>query len=398
MKIAERTGIAGDVAGGAGRTGAHLGAGVGARRGRVHPDTRRRGQVLVLAGAAGSGRLRGSGRPASRHLAQVHHVSGMLAAVEIPQAVLDQVSSELQAYVYMLVDPESGIPFYVGKGHRLRHADHVAEAVVPVDEADEERSRKLAKIDEIRARGLDPEVWILRYELKSAEYTAVEAAAIDLLMSFPLRPIGEGEVRLPLWCREQLTNARRESAHGHGVTLLQTLIDDYAAPPLTTSRPLLLITLNGWQDFPDGEVIAGGRVRYFAGWKPEWLVSSVRREAYDEIGESVSAWWSVSPQVVADGGIEHVAAVHRGVTRALFKIEPGSWETITYRVAKNGRPITKSAFWFQTISSGPLFDEVIGPHGRRVPRAQGAQNSINYWPHHPYVAASQPPLGHKPGL
>jgi hypothetical protein len=116
--------------------------------------------------------------------------------------VLDQVSSELQAYVYMLVDPESGIPFYVGKGHRLRYADHVAEAVVPVDEADEERSRKLAKIDEIRARGLDPEVWILRYELKSAEYTAVEAAAIDLLMSFPLRPTGEGEVRLPLWCRE----------------------------------------------------------------------------------------------------------------------------------------------------------------------------------------------------
>ena len=202
--------------------------------------------------------------PASRHLAQVHHGSGMLVAVEIPEAVLDQVSSELQAYVYMLVDPESGIPFYVGKGHRLRHADHVAEAVVPVDEADEERSRKLAKIDEIRARGLDPEVWILRYELKSAQYTAVEAAAIDLLMSFPLRPIGEGEVRLPLWCREQLTNARRESAHGHGVTLLQTLIDDYAAPPLTASRPLLLITLNGWQDFPDGEVIAGGRVRYFA--------------------------------------------------------------------------------------------------------------------------------------
>ena len=77
----------------------------------------------------------------------VHHGSGILVAVKIPQAVLDQVSSELQAYVYMLVDPASGIPFYVGKGHRLRHADHVAEAVVPVDEADEERSRKLAKID-----------------------------------------------------------------------------------------------------------------------------------------------------------------------------------------------------------------------------------------------------------
>lgn len=113
----------------------------------------------------------------------------MLVAVEIPQAVQDQVSSELQAYVYMLVDPESGIPFYVGKGHGLRHAAHLAKALVPIDDAVEERSRKLAKIDEILDKGLDPEVWILRHGLKSAEYTAVEAASIDLLMSFPLRPV-----------------------------------------------------------------------------------------------------------------------------------------------------------------------------------------------------------------
>ena len=307
--------------------------------------------------------------------------------MEIPQAVLDQVSGELQAYVYMLVDPESGIPFYVGKGHGLRHAHHVAEALIPVGEADGERSLKLAKIDEILAKGLDPEVWILRYGLKPAEYTAVEAASIDLLLSFPLRPREEGEARLPLGCREQLTNARRENAHGHGVMLLQTLIDEYAAPDLTTSVPLLLITLNGWQEFPDGEVIAGGRVRHFAGWKPEWLVSSVRRKAYKEIGECVSAWWRVDPDVVDDGGIEHAVAVHRGVTRALFRIEPESWETDVFGLDKNGRELRRAAFWFQAIESGPMFDEVVGLHGRRVlPRAQGAQNSISYWPHHPYNA------------
>lgn len=37
----------------------------------------------------------------------------------IDPRVLRQVSDELQAYVYMLVDPDSGIPFYVGKGHGL---------------------------------------------------------------------------------------------------------------------------------------------------------------------------------------------------------------------------------------------------------------------------------------
>ena len=92
-----------------------------------------------------------------------------------------------------------------------------------------------------------------------------------------------------------------------------------------------------------------------------------------------------SQKVVEACGIKHVAVLHRGVTRALFKIEPGSWETITTdRTDKNGRPITKSAFWFKTIDSGPLFDEVVGPHGRRIPaRAQGAQNAIYYWPRQP---------------
>ncbi len=299
----------------------------------------------------------------------------------IDRSVAEQVSNELQAYVYMLVDPDSGIPFYVGKGHGVRHAAHVAAALVPVEEGAGERSRKLAKIDEILAKGLEPEVWILRYGLRPGEYTAVEAAATDLLMTFPIRRGRRSDLRVPLGRQQQLTNARREQARGHGLTLLQTLIDEYAAPLLTSRQPLLLITLNGWADLPDGEVIAGGRVRYGAGFKAGWLVSEVRRRAYDEIGESVSAWWSVSPPVVAAQGIKHVAAVHRGVTRGLFQIEPGSWETITTaRVDKNGHTITKAAFWFRTIASGRLFDEVIGPHGHRVLRPPGGRNAIYYWP------------------
>ena len=103
----------------------------------------------------------------------------------IPQAVLEQVSNELQGYVYMLVDPESGVPFYVGKGHGLRHAAHVAEALVPVEEDGVERSRKLRRITELIDADREPEVWILRYGLRPNEYTAVEAAGIDLLMTFP---------------------------------------------------------------------------------------------------------------------------------------------------------------------------------------------------------------------
>jgi hypothetical protein len=300
----------------------------------------------------------------------------------IERGVLEQVSSELQAYVYMLVDPVTGVPFYVGKGQGLRHAAHVNEALVAVDESLEDRSRKEAKINDLLRHGIEPEVWILRYGLKASEYTAVEAAAIDLLMTLPVKPRGTGEEMVPLGLREQLTNERREDAHGHGMTLLQTLIEEYAAPTLTATVPLLLITLNGWADLPDGEVIAGGRVRYGAGFRSEWLVSSIRRRVYHEIGESASAWWSLSPRSVERRGIRHVAVMHRGVTRALLQIQPGSWEVkTTSRVDKRGRPITKTAFWFRAIEEGPLFDDIVGAYGHRVPgRARGTQNSIYYWP------------------
>ena len=53
-----------------------------------------------------------------------------------------------------------------------------------------EASRKVAEIKEILARGpgSEPEVWIIRYGLRKADYTAAEAALIDLLMTFPIVP------------------------------------------------------------------------------------------------------------------------------------------------------------------------------------------------------------------
>ena len=259
----------------------------------------------------------------------------------------------------------------------------MAEVVNPVEESSEEASRKVAKIKEILARGpgSEPEVWIIRYGLQKAEYTAAEAALIDFLMTFPIVPRLGSEARTPLGCRRQLTNARRERARGHGITLLRTLVDDYAAPPLVTIVPLLLITLNGSHDMPDGEEMADGRLRYWAGWDDEWLVSSVREKSFPEIGESVSGWWRIDMNRVTRCEIEHVAAVHRGVTRALFRIEPGSWKARTDEPDQSGNPVVRKAFRFHVVDRGDLFNEVIGPHGHRVPaRARGDQSFVNYWP------------------
>ena len=188
----------------------------------------------------------------------------------VDPAVLKQVSDELQLYVYMLVDPRNGIPFYVGKGQGIRAHAHLAEAMIEIDEDDEERSRKGAAIREIWDAKLEPEVWILRYGLNKQEYTAVEAATIDLLMTFPLFPLRSGEARIPLAYSKQLTNARREQAKGHGITPLQVFIDEYAAPDLNTDKPLLLITLNGWVDEPDGSP-EGGSALAVAGDQSGWF-------------------------------------------------------------------------------------------------------------------------------
>jgi hypothetical protein len=299
----------------------------------------------------------------------------MINPMGIDMKVLEQVSDELQAYVYMLVDPESAIPFYVGKGHRLRHAMHLAEALIPIEESSEEASHKHAKIKEILARGsgIEPDVWIVRYGLRSVEYTAAEAALIDLLMTFPIAPRLTGEARLPLGQQGQLTNARRENARGHGIMLLQTLVDDYAAPPLATREPLLLITLNGSEDIPAGEEMADGHFRYWAGWDNDWLVSSVREKSFQQIGESASGWWNIDLDRVARWKIKHAAVEHRGVTRALLRIDPASW-----MVRINDH---RKAFCFQVIDSGPLFGEVVGPHGHRLPaKVRGDRGSVHYWP------------------
>lgn len=303
---------------------------------------------------------------------------GLVVATE--RTKIDAVAHELGLYVYLLVDPRSGVPFYVGRGRGLRYASHGVEAAD--DNGADHSSTKVALIREIRTSGLEPEVWIARYGLTETEYVTVEAAMIDFAMSFPIAAhTGEGQ-RLPFGFTGQVTNSRREKAHGRGMRLLESLVEEHGAPELATKQPLLLITLGGWTDLPGGEGIAGGRTRYGAGFRPEWLASSRRVEAYAEIGDSVSAWWSLSPGSVERRGITHVVAVHRGVTRALFEIVPGSWEVKgSGRVDRRGRPIRKSAFSVKPIADGSTFDQVVGPNGHRVPgRARGAQNSIAYWP------------------
>lgn len=285
------------------------------------------------------------------------------------QQVLAQVSETLGLYVYLLVDPRDGRPFYVGKGRGVRMMAHGLEAL-DVD-AGPDRA-KLARIRDIRAAGGEHQVWIARYGLTSAEYTAVEAALIDVLASFPVVPTAAGAPRRPLEHRGDLTNLRREDARGKGLVLLDRLVDEFAAPELTTDTPLLLIALRPWGDLE--EHIAGGRIRPGYGFRREWADPVLRDRDAHLLEMATSSWWVVSPDQVRRRGIEHVVPLFRGVTRGLFRIRDGSWEQEPGKERRWG-------FVADPVLSGELFEQVVGLHGHRVPgRARGSQNPVLYWP------------------
>lgn len=294
---------------------------------------------------------------------------------EISPDVLRQVADELGHYVYALVDPRDGIPFYIGKGTGDRFAAHGREALWTYNggdletEADEQSiSSKVRKIRELAG---DIDIWIIRHGLNKAEYTQVEAACIDLLTSFPVARLNEGESRHPDGVRDQLTNRRKEASRGHGIVRLERLIEEKSAPVLEYDEPLLIITLGDWVD--DESDIPGGGIRQGYGYKREWLESSVRKQHYQEIGESTCSWWKLNEETIQRKGIEYVVAAYRGVTRALFRIKPGTWE---FDVDDEcGRRI---GWEFDIVDSGDVFDQVVGEYGHRVePKPQQNQR---YWP------------------
>lgn len=80
---------------------------------------------------------------------------------EISPKVRRQVADELGLYVYMLVDPRTGVPFYVGKGRGERFAAHGYEAILTSnppdgDVSESEGNKKVEQIREIRRAGVEP--------------------------------------------------------------------------------------------------------------------------------------------------------------------------------------------------------------------------------------------------
>ncbi len=114
-------------------------------------------------------------------------------AIEVPEApssppmppreqFAPAIAAKLRCYVYLLVDPRTGRPFFVGKGRGDRCFDHVAAA--RSEGGDREESGAYPLLDRIReaeSDGREVRIDILRHGLSTKEAQLVEAAVADAL-------------------------------------------------------------------------------------------------------------------------------------------------------------------------------------------------------------------------
>lgn len=130
-----------------------------------------------------------------------------------------EVARKLGYYVYLLTDPRSDRPFYVGKGKGRRLLDHLSDV---------SKSRKRAVLNELDRLRIPPTFEILAHALADEETAfRIEAAVIDLLGL------------------SHLTNSVRgwRSVQTGRMPLAQA-IAYYAAKPVRVSDPALLIRVN----------------------------------------------------------------------------------------------------------------------------------------------------------
>jgi hypothetical protein len=149
------------------------------------------------------------------------------------------VAAKLRSYVYLLVDPRSGRPFYAGRGRGDRCFDHVraARRGAAGDRAGSKRFPMLERIREIESGGRPVRIDLLRYGLDPEQARLVEGAAHDLLglagepkAGSQRRPAGQVGTRLA---------KRAKFKRPHQVVLLR--VDAAAADPGYES------TRHGWR-------------------------------------------------------------------------------------------------------------------------------------------------------
>lgn len=233
----------------------------------------------------------------------------------------------LKYYVYALIDPASGQPFYIGKGINDRVFDHIACALDSVTEND-----KYAKIQEIQGNGLKVTHLIIRHGMNERTAFQVESALIDLT----------------LWLKKPLTN----KALGHhsiefGLATANEIIRRNNAEPLDAmGRDCVLININKTYKR------AMGVDAIYQATKESWVIAKCRL-----------------------GNIKYALSEYRGLIVEVYRIYDKGWYPVNSR-DKNGKKKIRYGFngeVAENITRQKYIDKSVA-HLKK----QGATNPIRF--------------------
>ena len=238
-----------------------------------------------------------------------------------------EVIEKLGHYVYRLIDPRSGMTFYVGRGQGNRVFTHAAGKECPSKLEDDE-TLKLKTIWAIRNAGFEAQHVIHRHGMEGDTAKEVEAA---LIQAYP-----------------GLTNIQAGFDGARGLMHADEVIRVYEAKPATFQHNLMLINVNK---------------------------SSEEQDVYNAVRFS----WKISLKTVKLA--DYVLAVKRGLIIGVFEVD--EWLEGTKKnfpgMVRNGYAPRDGRFGFigheasQDIADLYLFKRVPGEF-----KKNGAANPIRY--------------------
>jgi uncharacterized protein len=258
-----------------------------------------------------------------------------MSMTERPASAWSALAHEaLGFYVYVLVDPRTGRPFYVGKGVGDRCWQHLTWAAHP-ESAPLGEDLKLDTIRTLTAAGHAVSMLVLRHGLTEKEAFEVEASAIDVLRFVAV----------------DLTN--KVSGHGTGRGLMSAgeveAVHGARQVELDPSHRILLVKIPKLYDRTQG---------------PDALYDAARK------------WWRIARHARSGThAVEWAFAVVGGVIRGCWRID--GWEPVTADVLAT-RPDFAGRWSFTGTVDADMEAACVGGDVREIVRA--SQNPVLYWP------------------
>jgi len=233
------------------------------------------------------------------------------------------VYEKIEKYVYVLIDPRTDRPFYIGKGEGNRvfaHAACALEAPIVSDKYD--------TITEILNSGVEVRHLILRHGMTDQVALDVESALIDFcaIINQPITNIVLGH-----------------GASAFGAMTTDEVIRKYQAAPLSEIEAgFVLININKTYKRAKGQ-----------------------KSYYDATKES----WAINKSKIPD--LKYALSEYKGFIVEVFKIE--DWYPVKTK-DKNGKPRTRWGF------TGIVADVEVRSRylNKSVQKTPGAANPIRY--------------------